>query len=266
MEELSFQNVDDIADAALQGNLRAADLPRLSVGAFGPMIELLQLRRQYSRLHDIGTRWINMNGTADFWNQLTNGTDLWRTRTGRKAGFTRVNHAKGNLSDWTGFTMAAKRAAVSSGLTSELAGQVVSAFDELLDNVVEHSGAPRTGVAAYCSGDGKFEISISDVGMGVLASLKRSSEFVHLEDHGEALQLFIQDGISRFGADKGRGFGFRPLFTGLANAQCEIRFRSGDYALQIDGTKLCEAPAFLVQTVDIQGLACSIVCHHKVYG
>ena len=174
----------------------------------------------------------------------------------------RVNHAGRNIDDWTGFSQRAKRAAVSSGLPSDLAGQVVSALDELLSNVLEHSRAPGSGYVAYAQGNQMFEVIVVDEGVGVLSSLKSSADYNHLLDHGDALKQFIKEGVSRFGKDSGRGMGFRPLFRGLANAQCALRFRSGDHALEIDGRELAKAPAELRQTVFIKGLICSINCHH----
>lgn len=263
MSDLDFKNLDDIADAAIDGVLSEGDLPTFYLNSFGPMFELLQLQAQHDAKHKLGKSWINGQTASDLLRNVDGEVPQWSASGPRKIGFIRVNYARDNLDDWTGFTMKAKRAAVASGLTGDLAGQVVSALDELLDNVVEHSGAPRTGIAAYSEGDGVFEISISDSGMGVLKSLRRSNEYAHLDDHGDALKLFIKDRVSRFGSESGRGFGFRPIFTGLANAQCTIRFRSGDHALQIDGTRLCEAPATLLQSVNMDGLVCTIVCHHR---
>ena len=75
-----------------------------------------------------------------------------------------------------------------------------------------------------------------NLGVGVLATLRGAPEYRGLSDHGEALRLTLTEGASRFGFQEGRGYGFRPLFAGLANRQGALRFRSGNATLRIDGT------------------------------
>ena len=59
----------------------------------------------------------------------------------------------------------------------------------------------------------------------------------------------IYNGVSRFGAQSGRGTGFRPIFVGLANLAGMLRFRSGDHALVIDGQKIGDMSAVTAQKV-----------------
>ena len=138
--------------------------------------------------------------------------------------------------EWIAFAMSAKRAAVGSGLSSDWAAQMVAAIGEFRSNIIEHSGVPETGLVAFCASPGLFEFVASDRGVGLVATLREAPEYNTLSDSCEALRLALTDGASRFGFDHGRGYGFRPLFTGLANRQASLRFRTGTGALTIDGT------------------------------
>ena len=64
--------------------------------------------------------------------------------------------------------------------------------------------------------------------------------------------------ISRFGPNSKRGRGFQPIFFGLMNLHG--RFRSGDYALLMDGTSPQLATAQLAQKPSISGFLASVRC------
>ena len=66
---------------------------------------------------------------------------------------------------------------------------------------------PDTGLVVYAATDGAFEIVVADAGIGVLASIKTSPEYVCLQDAGAALKVAVEDGNSRFGRASGNGFG-----------------------------------------------------------
>jgi hypothetical protein len=106
----------------------------------------------------------------------------------------------------------------------------------------------------------RFEFVVSDGGRGVLASLRSCPDYADLVDHGEALRLTLQDGVSRYGKGTSHGKGFRPLFKGLANLNGELRFRSGDQALTIDGVNAGSIPAQTWEKVPTSGFAASVLC------
>jgi hypothetical protein len=127
-------------------------------------------------------------------------------------------------------------------------------------NIYEHSQASRTGIVAFKATPGTFEFVVCDRGIGVLKSLQGCPAYADLTDHGQALKLTLGDGISRHGLQSGRGLGFRPLFRGLANLNGVLRFRSGDYALTIEGQNPGMIPAKLWQKPIIQGFFASVIC------
>jgi hypothetical protein len=81
-----------------------------------------------------------------------------------------------------------------------------------------------------------------------------------LVDHGDALKLALQDGVTRFGSSEDRGHGFRPLFTGLANLNGALRFRSGDHALTIDGYQPIALRSRIARKVTVDGFFVSVRC------
>ena len=117
-----------------------------------------------------------------------------------------------------------------------MAGQLVAAMRELHDNIGEHAQAPQTGIVAFRAETGVFEFVVSDRGVGVLNSLRMCMEHAGLRDEGMAIQAALRDGVSRHGSHGRRGYGFRPIFIGLVNLYGELRFRSGDHAVTMDGT------------------------------
>lgn len=124
----------------------------------------------------------------------------------------------------------------------------------------EHSGATATGLVAFRAVPDRFEFVVSDRGMGVLESLRSRADYAGLTDHGEALRFTLTDGVLRHGANAGRGHGFRPLFTGLANLNGALRFRSGDHALLIDASNLSPMTARTAQKPLLKGLMISVAC------
>jgi hypothetical protein len=114
-------------------------------------------------------------------------------------------------------------------------GRVCGAINEMLDNVIDHSDAAHTSLIVYQGTSSWFEASIGDAGKGVLASLRMNPALGFLTDYRQALDLAIQDGVSRYPGEegKGHGHGFRTLISGLVTLGAEIRVRSGDAALEI---------------------------------
>jgi hypothetical protein len=117
----------------------------------------------------------------------------------------------------------------------KMAALLVAAMGELMGNVVDHSEATESGTALFSAEAGRFEFVIADTGIGVLRSLTRNPGLAGLADYGAALQAMVETGVSRFARDSGHGNGFRPIFEKLADMTGQLRFRSGDYALTLDG-------------------------------
>lgn len=158
------------------------------------------------------------------------------------------------------FKIDAHRAALSAGFGSS-AALLVSAMGELIGNVEEHSEAAHTGLAAFLSDQNSFEFVVTDSGIGGLASLKKCVQYASLDDEGTALSKLIENGVSRFGHNKGRGNGFRPIFEKLAEMTGQLRFRSGGYALTLDGRFGDTIERKISQKPRLAGFLTSVVCY-----
>ena len=134
---------------------------------------------------------------------------------------------------------------------------------ELESNVHEHAEAPDSGVIAYRAEAGAFEFVVADRGIGVLESLRSSGEYEYLRDEGTALRAALTEGVSRHGRDVGRGLGFRPMFRGLVDLYGELRFRSGDHAMTMDGVGPDVATARIAQKARMPGFFASVRCHAR---
>jgi hypothetical protein len=162
---------------------------------------------------------------------------------------------------WIEFGYAAQIAAAQSGFSRNVAAQLVGAIGEIQSNIYEHSQAPLTGLVAFKATPGIFQFVVCGRGIGVLQSLRRCADYCNLADHGQALKLTLTEGVSRYGPQRGRGLGFRPLFTGLANLNGSLRFRSGDHALTIDGCNPGAIPAKLSKKPPMNGFLISATCY-----
>lgn len=164
--------------------------------------------------------------------------------------------------NWTAFQVRAQRTAEHAGINKKVAQQLIGAMGELEDNIHLHSRAVYTGFVGYRAYAGEFEFVIADQGVGVLESLRTCDDYKHLKDSGKALLIALQEGESRFGRAAGRGSGFRPLFTGLANLMGQLRFRSGDHVLTIDGQHPDLAAARVQQRAPFQGFVATVRCRN----
>jgi len=160
---------------------------------------------------------------------------------------------------WTQLTIRAKRAAEAAGFASRSAGQLAAALGEMLSNILEHSGAPETGLVAFRGSERLFEFVVADQGIGALASLRSNPKYATLATARDALPLVLQSGCSCTG-DSGRGMGFDDLFRGLANHNGRLRFRSDDAAVTIDGQSPSAIRPKVKQRPPFRGFAASVCC------
>ena len=262
---LSFGTVDDLGFAAVEGRLDIDQLRKRYVpSSLGPLIELLYLVAGGRLPSALQTDWLADNGARAMVSALNDNHDCWVHPRDRRIGFVRAirgDRYRDADTLFTSFLMDAQRAARDiTCLPGKTPGQLVAAMQELESNVHEHSEAAHTGVLAFRATRRVFEFVVADSGIGVLRSLQRCQRFAYLQDHGEAIEKALSDGVSRFGQDSRRGHGFRPLFVGLVNLRASLRFRSGDHALTMDGTSPTLATANLAQKPMIDGFLASIRC------
>lgn len=230
---LDFRALDDVAFAAERGKL--ANIPatyRLRADRIGPLLELLHLQR--SGLLTSNPHWLEAGDLADLLAVIIAGQATWASD-----GDTRLSMMKlpplAMSNEWTAFAMEARRAAVFAGFDMSWAGQLIAAIRELENNVRDHSGAVESAYIAVRASAGIFEFVVADEGKGVLETLREATDFANLTSDGDALRATLSEGVSRFGVNKGRGFGYAPLFTGLVNRRATLRFRSGCGSLVMDG-------------------------------
>ena len=114
--------------------------------------------------------------------------------------------------------------------------------------------APYTCPPDYLA---EIAAAAADRGIGILRSLCRCAAYAALLDEGKALT----DGVSRHGPDSNHGHGFRPIFTSLMNLHGELRFRSGDHAIVMDGASPALATSRITQKAPIDGFFASVRWH-----
>lgn len=124
------------------------------------------------------------------------------------------------------------------GYAKPLATGLSGALGEMTDNVLRHStdeeGAPAPAVVGYAVSGPEFEFVIADVGRGALASLRSISAWRELKDADAALDAIVTRGATRRSGQT-MGGGFRELFTALVDLAGELRLRTDDAAITLDG-------------------------------
>jgi hypothetical protein len=142
--------------------------------------------------------------------------------------------------------------------TSRARQQICGAVEEMVDNIYEHSEAPDTGVVAFYGSPEYVEVSVGDAGIGVLSSLRSNPKFSYLRDTGTAMAEALKDGNSRYGPGEDRGYGFGTLFRALNSLDAELRFRSGDYALEITGRSPSLRNPRILQKGELRGFVVTL--------
>jgi hypothetical protein len=261
MQQLDFTLLDDLAlavqrrDIPTDSTLREARIARI-----GPLLELVVLTRSSGK-------W-----TLDSLLACPAVNQLRATLTQRSSSGNHDTNGTGrfiltsrNLKDddpmWTSFCYHAQRAAESSGMPAIQARGLIGAMREIEENVHMHSERSHDGIVGYRATKDDFEFVVADSGIGTLGSFRKSPDYSQLRDPGTAIRLAVTDGESRLRyKEKGRGYGFHDLFVGLANLNGNLRFRSDDHALTLDGTSPSLLTARLSQTAPLQGFIASVVC------
>jgi hypothetical protein len=146
-----------------------------------------------------------------------------------------------------------------SSLPNAAAAQAVSALGEFEANIIQHSTDSAMGIVAYELTPTFLGLYSSDLGQGVLASLRKNPTYAFLDDEGEALKLALQEGVSS-STEVGRGQGFRPIFVGLASHLGLLRFRSGDSLLELNGFAGGPARQELKERAAVTGFHVSVHC------
>lgn len=252
IEALTYDLVDDICLAIQGGTIAPAQIPASSAQSLGPLLELSQV------LGDAP----DVQVSRGIYQALASEMGQRRARWFQAAdnqGYATVSLLVQDPLAWNDFSIRASRAAQAAGFSKDDAWKLSAAIGEIYGNVIDHSERVDTGYVAYAANGNVFEFVVADAGIGVLASLRKNPAYSHIADSGTALEYALSEGVSRF-EDPSHGFGFQPIFVGLANIATRLRFRSGDYCRELrrnaDGT----IPATTTQLARIDGLFCSVLC------
>ncbi|MDB5971112.1 MAG: hypothetical protein JWQ90_3562 [Hydrocarboniphaga sp.] len=257
-----FAGADDLLWAAQTGELQAVGKVVLSrSGRIGPLVELEMARRAYSSIYSdvvVAPPFAKLIRAA-----MTAAAISGTHRDARIGVFPLgVLGRDGDTTDqWTLWASRADQAAIYAGFPPKVAAEIVGALGELQDNIFRHSSAYESGLVAFAASRNTFEVVASDAGIGVRASLHQCPEYANVEDAGAALKVAVMDGESRFGRNSGCGFGMGQMFRALANHDGELRFRSGDHALQIYGhSPSLQGRLELLHKASLPGLTISVLC------
>ncbi|WP_045024843.1 hypothetical protein [Agrobacterium arsenijevicii] len=241
---------------ALQtGAVDPADLPLCAVQSLSAFLELKHIFPQLLIPSEV--TWLDPRHFQRF---ISHGDEAWLVEQPHPYGFVRISTMVSNPLAWTEMITRLKRLSISAGFSNDHSGKFLAAIDELWSNVVDHSKRSETGYIAFSLERGRFEFVVADHGVGVLASLKSNPSYAQLTDHGRAIELVLSEGVSRHYTEAGHGFGFRPLFVGLANIARNLRFRSGDHAREITRTDGGAPASRTYELAFLPGFFCSVIC------
>ncbi len=262
MPTLGFDVVDDLALVWERRHINPSiHFSELEVKRLGPVVEF----------EFLGKTWSGQVPTSEWLAQSKLGQVMHRAMgqespviermPGSVLGFLRLaaNQVDDDFS-YVQFGYAAQEAAKLAGITPKASQALVGAIGELKDNVYFHSHCPETGLLGFLGANGDFEFSVADSGIGVLESLREHTDYRGLSNSGEAINVALTDGESRYGRSTGHGQGFRDLFRGLTKLEGELRFRSDDYCLSIGGTSPTLNRAKLRQSARVRGFLASVTC------
>lgn len=261
--ELTYEFLDDLALAAARGRGNPeAHLRSRQARRIGPLLELLALHRSATLPMEALPR-------SETGQVLARATSVTQSGQGHHvSGATHVGFVLTNRNPeaedqarWIAFCRKAQEAAELS-LPKPVAQGLIGAMREIEENVHLHSDRAFDGIVGYRGTAADFEFAVADGGIGLLNSLRKSPDYAQVSDAGSAIKTALADGQSRLlHTNSARGYGFHDLFVGLANLNGELRFRSGDHALTIDGTSPSLVTARLSQKAEISGFLASVVCN-----
>ena len=230
-------------------------MPPTTTRSLGPLLELAHVLQ----IEDGAQNWLVDERFQQILNAKSNGRRHYQ-KGGIHLGYVAVSALFDDQSVETDFYIRVRHAAECAGFQKAEAAQFLAAIVELYNNIIDHSGAVKSAYVAFAAYENCFEFVVADAGIGVLQSLKSSSEYATLNDSGSALELALTEGVSRHDGEADRGRGFRPIFVGLANVSEKLRFRSGDHAREMERLSDGSIPAATRQKSEFSGFSCSVRC------
>jgi hypothetical protein len=140
--------------------------------------------------------------------------------------------------DWGMYLDRFRRSLMANGFHKSLAYAIAKALAEMTDNVISHSssnpGTMARGAVGFHVLRNRMTFAVVDIGQGVLSSLTRNPRWHHLHSHHSALEAAVwQRATSR--VDEDFGDGFTQVHRALTDLNGQLRFRSGDCAIEANG-------------------------------
>lgn len=259
-------NFDLLEDALVSSSDRAEkEIVRTRIIRIGPLVEYAF--HQYKDAPDRLSKW--SSSYARRLSEMLQTSSLSAVRDSSSVEpnpdrfeFMKTPHdaAESEDKNWRAFFRRLSNAGIKTGFSKEYSSAVAGTFEDMVSNAAEHSEFPETAIAGYRWSANEFEYVIADAGIGVLKSLRQHPDYEDLTDASEALSVAIKDGNSRHGQNAGRGNGFHELIVNIANRNSYLRFRSGNYRLEIDGTKGYQPTQTSRKCAKFQGFLISVVC------
>ena len=194
---------------------------------------------------------------SSLWNQTVHPVDMYSAPTFE----VQPTPAGGTDTDCSFFCQRFKKSLVDNGrFDPSVARKLAGALAEMIDNVIQHSGAskeePARGVMAYSVASHAMVYAVGDIGRGILASLQTNILWASLTTASTALRAAVQEGASRRQGTQGTGF--KTAIKALADLNGMLRFRTHDAALSIDGQSPTGRLGALSASPSLPGLQLSI--------
>jgi hypothetical protein len=159
---------------------------------------------------------------------------------------------------WQSFLARFERSATEVGFAKVIATRLMSAFAEMCENSVIHSRSQLTPLAGYVVSDGTAQFTVVDVGIGVKASLAQNPLYVDLANDVDAIERAMHTGVT---SQQGSGgFGFQSVFKALAEQWGQLRFRSGNGCISLDGTDIDVDKCRRSRPLPLLGFQVSVCC------
>jgi hypothetical protein len=251
-----YGHVDGLGRAHQRKTQPRIDGQVFRAGAVGPMLEFTHLATSESLGQLREAPWFDEGSHRTLLDALAGTHDQWLQADSRCGVLKGAGLAAEDK--LASFKIDAHKAALGANFAN--AALLIAAMGELIGNIIDHSQAEESGVAVFSARAGLFEFVVADRGIGALRSLRQCPAYSGLGNEGAALAAMIEPGVSRHGPNQGHGNGFRPIFERLADVTGHLRFRSGDYALSLDGTFGDVIGRQLSQKPSLLGVFAAVVC------
>jgi hypothetical protein len=237
-EALSFELLEDVMSLSCEESEEI--ISRARIERIGPIVE-------YAYHNSKSLDRLGSNLDSEVLKSLADAVDAARHshfnsslsfETSTAVEFSRTPQTREEVEDprWMAFCKRLMGAGIKAGLSKSFSQGLSGTLEEMTSNIIEHSDCASSGLTGYRWVSGEFEYVVADRGIGVLSSLRKHADYSWLEDAGEALEVAVCDGESRYGRNAHRGTGFHYLLYNIASRDSYLRFRSGDHCYSIDGT------------------------------